>query len=92
MSSIILIKDPNNPGVYKLDLSKLQLPTGAYDMFYRNASSRKIYVPSSYVNKYKQARYWSDYSSYIESYAFQNYEQIIIINHCHACDIFLSEA
>lgn len=45
-------------------------PTGAYDMFYRNASSRKIYVPSSYVNKYKQARYWSDYSSYIESYAF----------------------
>ena len=33
MNSIVLIKDLSNPGVYKIDLSQLQLPTGAYDIY-----------------------------------------------------------
>ena len=39
-------------------------------MFDKNASSRKIYVPTESVNAYKTAKYWSDYASYIEGCDF----------------------
>ena len=45
-------------------------PTGGSNMFYRNASGRKIYVPTTSVDKYKAAQYWSAYSSYIIGYDF----------------------
>jgi hypothetical protein len=40
------------------------------NVFYKNASSRKIYVPSASVEAYKSATYWSDYASYIVGYDF----------------------
>ena len=45
-------------------------PAGGSDMFYHNASGRKIYVPTESVNAYKSAWYWSDYKSYIYGYDF----------------------
>ena len=45
-------------------------PTGYNDMFYRNASDRKIYVPRASVEAYKNAAGWSDYKSYIYGYDF----------------------
>ena len=45
-------------------------PAGHSDMFYSNASGRKIYVPRNSVSAYKSAEYWSDYASYIEGYDF----------------------
>lgn len=38
--------------------------------FENNAPNRKIYVPMSYINKYKNSDYWSDYISVIEGYNF----------------------
>ena len=40
------------------------------DTFANNASNRKIYVPSSYVDEYKSAYYWSDYADCIVGYDF----------------------
>ena len=44
-------------------------PTGGSNMFYANASDRKIYVPASdddsIINEYKAKEYWSDYADYI---------------------------
>ncbi|MBE6211843.1 MAG: hypothetical protein E7129_01725 [Rikenellaceae bacterium] len=45
-------------------------PTGGQNMFYNNASSRKIYVPRNSVSAYKAKQYWSDYANYIEGYDF----------------------
>ena len=45
-------------------------PTGGYNMFDNNASSRKIYVPSNSVSAYKSASGWSDYASAIVGYDF----------------------
>ena len=45
-------------------------PAGSYNMFYYNASGRKIYVPMDSVEAYKSARFWSEYESYIEGYNF----------------------
>ena len=45
-------------------------PSGGYDMFYKNASGRKIYVPTESVEAYKSAEYWSNYADYIEGYEF----------------------
>lgn len=45
-------------------------PAGGPDMFYHNASGRKIYVPTESVDAYKTANYWSDYKSYIYGYDF----------------------
>ena len=45
-------------------------PTGDWDMFYNNASGRKIYVPRNSVDAYKSAKYWSNYADYIEGYDF----------------------
>lgn len=45
-------------------------PTGGSNMFYSNASGRKIYVPRNSVEAYKSAEYWSDYASDIEGYDF----------------------
>ena len=45
-------------------------PTGGNNMFYNNASGRKIYVPHNSVDAYKSASYWSDYASAIEGYDF----------------------
>ena len=39
-------------------------------MFDKNASERKIYVPTKSVLKYKTARYWSDYADAIVGYDF----------------------
>ncbi len=38
--------------------------------FENNAPNRKIYVPMSYINNYKNSVYWSDYISVIEGYNF----------------------
>ena len=43
-------------------------PTGGYNMFYSNASGRKIYVPTESVGLYKAAQWWSDYSNAIVGY------------------------
>ena len=40
-------------------------PTGGYNMFYGNASGRKIYVPAGSVEAYKAKQYWSAYKDYI---------------------------
>ncbi|MBQ5669357.1 MAG: leucine-rich repeat domain-containing protein, partial [Tidjanibacter sp.] len=45
-------------------------PSGNYNMFYNNASGRKIYVPRASVDAYKAASYWSNYASYIVGYDF----------------------
>ena len=45
-------------------------PAGGSDMFYGNASDRKIYVPRNSVSAYKSAKYWSDYKNYIVGYDF----------------------
>ena len=45
-------------------------PTGGNNMFIRNASDRKIYVPMKSVNKYKSASSWSDYADAIVGYNF----------------------
>ncbi len=47
-------------------------PVGGSDMFYNNASGRKIYVPMGSVNKYKSASGWSEYASDIVGYNFEN--------------------
>ena len=45
-------------------------PAGDSDMFNRNASDRKIYVPAESVEAYKSASYWSDYADDIVGYRF----------------------
>ena len=40
------------------------------DLFFDNASGRKIYVPRNSVDVYKAASGWSSYASYIEGYDF----------------------
>ena len=45
-------------------------PAGGSDMFYGNASGRKIYVPRNSVEAYKSATYWRNYDSYIKGYDF----------------------
>ena len=40
-------------------------PAGGSDMFYDNASERKIYVPAGSVDAYKAKEYWSEYKDYI---------------------------
>ena len=45
-------------------------PTGGYDIFYENASDRKIYVPAGSVEAYKSASYWKEYASDIVGYDF----------------------
>ena len=45
-------------------------PAGNSDMFYSNASGRKIYVPMESVEAYKSAEYWSYYGDDIVGYDF----------------------
>ena len=45
-------------------------PIGSDNMFYNNASGRKIYVPTESVEAYKSASYWSYYANAIEGYNF----------------------
>ena len=45
-------------------------PAGGSDMFFNNASGRKIYVPMESVNAYKSAEGWSDYADAIVGYNF----------------------
>ena len=45
-------------------------PKGGSDMFYNNASGRKIYVPMESVEAYKSASYWSEYADDIVGYNF----------------------
>ncbi len=45
-------------------------PAGGSDMFYNNASGRKIYVPMESVEAYKSASGWSYYASDIVGYNF----------------------
>jgi len=45
-------------------------PTGDRNMFYSNATGRKIYVPASSVDAYKVANGWQDYADTIEPYNF----------------------
>ena len=45
-------------------------PTGGSNMFYNNASGRKIYVPHNSVSAYNSAQYWSSYASSIYGYDF----------------------
>ena len=41
-----------------------------WDVFYGNASGRKIYVPAASVEAYKAAEYWSNYAANIVGYNF----------------------
>ena len=45
-------------------------PAGGYEMFYGNASGRKIYVPMESVEEYKSASYWSEYADSIVGYHY----------------------
>ena len=45
-------------------------PAGDYDMFYDNASGRKIYVPIDSAEEYKAKEYWSKYASDIIGIVF----------------------
>ena len=51
-------------------------PMGGYDMFYFNASGRKIYVPVASVEAYKSAEYWSEYADAIVAYDFEKGEVV----------------
>ena len=46
-------------------------PALGYDVFNKNASGRKIYVPRNSVDVYKNADGWRTYSSYILGYDFE---------------------
>ena len=46
-------------------------PSLGVDVFYYNASDRKIYVPTESVDAYNAADYWSEYADYIEPYQFE---------------------
>lgn len=45
-------------------------PTGNMDMFFDNASNRKIYVPTASVEAYKAKEFWRNYSEDIIGYSF----------------------
>ena len=45
-------------------------PVGGSEMFYGNATGRKIYVPMESVEAYKSASYWKNYANSIEGYNF----------------------
>ena len=45
-------------------------PTGGSNMFYSNASGRKIYVPRASESAYESANGWSSYAADIEPYDF----------------------
>ena len=45
-------------------------PAGGYEMFDKNASGRKIYVPTESVEAYKSANYWRYYADDIVGYNF----------------------
>ena len=45
-------------------------PAGGDNMFYNNASGRKIYVPTDSVEAYKTAEGWSEYADAIVGYDF----------------------
>ena len=45
-------------------------PAGGSDMFYSNASGRKIYVPMESVDAYRMASGWGEYADAIEGYNF----------------------
>ena len=49
---------------------RANVPKGGTNMFTNNYSTRKIYVPTTSVEAYKSAEYWSDYASYIVGYDF----------------------
>ena len=49
-------------------------PSIGYNVFYDNANSRKIYVPTASVNDYKTAYGWRDYADYILGYDFEKGE------------------
>ena len=51
-------------------------PSIGYDVFYYNANSRKIYVPTESVNDYKTAEGWSDYADDIVAYDFDKGEVV----------------
>ena len=46
-------------------------PTAGNNIFYNNASGRKIYVPRNSVEAYKSAEYWSKYAEDIVGYDFE---------------------
>ena len=46
-------------------------PACGYDVFYENASDRKIYVPMESVDAYKSAKDWSEYADDIIGYDFE---------------------
>ena len=45
-------------------------PTGGGDMFYNNATGRRIYIPTQSVDAYKAKQYWRDYADSIVPYNF----------------------
>ena len=45
-------------------------PAGGSEIFYDNASDRKIYVPTASVEAYKSAEYWNSYADAIVGYDF----------------------
>ena len=51
-------------------------PSGGSNMFYGNASDRKIYVPAESVDAYKNAEEWSDYADAIVGYDFDNNKEV----------------
>ena len=53
--------------------------SGGSDMFYNNASGRKIYVPRASVDAYKAAEYWSEYADNFVAYDFEKGEVVEII-------------
>ena len=60
----------NCTGLTKVYCKAITPPAGGSNMFYNNASGRKIYVPTESVEAYKSASYWSDYASYIVGYHY----------------------
>ena len=46
-------------------------PAGSSDMFYGNASGRKIYVPMESVEAYRSAEGWCNYANSIVGYDFE---------------------
>ena len=55
-------------------------PNGYYNMFYNNASNRKIYVPMKAVETYKSANGWSNYTNAIVGYNFDGGNYTITLN------------
>ena len=62
----------NCSSLKKIYVKSQDCPKVSYSTFYKNASSRKIYVPHKVRDAYKKAEGWSEYAADIVGYDYEN--------------------